>query len=177
MPQIGHKFSTFGLEHAQPFLISVSALKNWEKNSWKNLSHFKSRQSRLDKIHKTFFLFEYCKVSNTNPSWLKAHPGIYRLFMKGKLGIYSNYLYEYLSFWKTIKTFSKNKPGCRNLGNKRMSNFLRIVSAEAILFEFGLMYCDLWSIKVRKLFKGGNYSTAETIRGNTVPLWKTKKNF
>ena len=28
-------------------------------------------------------------------------------------------------------------------------------------FEFGL-------IKVRKLFKGGNYSRAETIRGNTV---------
>ena len=32
------------------------------------------------------------------------------------------------------------------------------------------MYCDLWLqyIKVRKLFKGGNYSRAETIRGNTV---------
>ena len=32
------------------------------------------------------------------------------------------------------------------------------------------MYCDLWSqyIKVRKLFKRGNYSRAETIRGNTV---------
>ena len=32
------------------------------------------------------------------------------------------------------------------------------------------MYCDLWSqyIKVRKLFKGGNYSRAKTIRGNTV---------
>ena len=32
------------------------------------------------------------------------------------------------------------------------------------------MYCDLWSqyIQVRKLFKGGNYSRAETIRGNTV---------
>ena len=32
------------------------------------------------------------------------------------------------------------------------------------------MYCDLWTqyIKVRKLFKGGNYSRAETIRGNTV---------
>ena len=37
-------------------------------------------------------------------------------------------------------------------------------------FEFGLMYCDLWLqyIKVRKLFKGGNYSRAETIHGNTV---------
>ena len=32
------------------------------------------------------------------------------------------------------------------------------------------MYCDLWSqyIQVRKLFKGGNYSRAETIRGSTV---------
>ena len=32
------------------------------------------------------------------------------------------------------------------------------------------MYCDLCLqyIKVRKLFKGGNYSRAETIRGNTV---------
>ena len=32
------------------------------------------------------------------------------------------------------------------------------------------MYCDLWwqYIQVRKLFKGGNYSRAETIRGNTV---------
>ena len=40
------------------------------------------------------------------------------------------------------------------------------------------MYCDLWSqyINVRKLFKGGNYSRAETIWGNTVVLatncWK-----
>ena len=32
------------------------------------------------------------------------------------------------------------------------------------------MYCDLWLqyIKVPKLFKGGNYSRAETIWGNTV---------
>ena len=32
------------------------------------------------------------------------------------------------------------------------------------------MYCDLCSqyIQVRKLFKGGNYSRAETIRGNMV---------
>ena len=32
------------------------------------------------------------------------------------------------------------------------------------------MYCDLWLqyINVRKLFKGGNYSRAETIWGNTV---------
>ena len=32
------------------------------------------------------------------------------------------------------------------------------------------MYCDLWSqyINVRKLFKGGNYSRAETIWGNMV---------
>ena len=32
------------------------------------------------------------------------------------------------------------------------------------------MYCDLWSqyIQVRKLFKGGNYSRAETIHGNTA---------
>ena len=34
------------------------------------------------------------------------------------------------------------------------------------------MYCDLWLQykTVRKLFKGGNYSRAETIRGNTVFL-------
>ena len=33
------------------------------------------------------------------------------------------------------------------------------------------MYCDLSSqyIQVRKLFKGGNYSRVETIRGNTIP--------
>ena len=32
------------------------------------------------------------------------------------------------------------------------------------------MYCDLVTqyIQVRKLFKGGNYSRTETIRGNTV---------
>ena len=32
------------------------------------------------------------------------------------------------------------------------------------------MYCDLWLqyIQVRKLFKGENYTRAETIRGNTV---------
>ena len=32
------------------------------------------------------------------------------------------------------------------------------------------MYCDLWQqyIQVRKLFKRGNYSRAETICGNTV---------
>ena len=48
--------------------------------------------------------------------------------------------------------------------------FPRIVSAETILFWIWLMYCDLWLqyIKVRKLFKGGNYSREETIRGNTV---------
>ena len=36
--------------------------------------------------------------------------------------------------------------------------FLQIVSTE--FSEFGRMYCGLWSqyIKVRKLFKGGNYS-------------------
>ena len=35
------------------------------------------------------------------------------------------------------------------------------------------MYCDLWSqfIQVGKLFKGGNYSRAETIRGNTVIIY------
>ena len=46
-----------------------------------------------------------------------------------------------------------------------------IVSAETILFWLlPLMYCDLWLqyINVRKLFKGGNYSRAETIWGNTV---------
>ena len=32
------------------------------------------------------------------------------------------------------------------------------------------MYCDLWTqyIQVWKLFEGGNYSRADTIRGNTV---------
>ena len=37
-------------------------------------------------------------------------------------------------------------------------------------FEFNLMYSDLCPqyIQVRKLFKGGNHSRAETIRGNTV---------
>ena len=32
------------------------------------------------------------------------------------------------------------------------------------------MYCDLWSkfIKVQKLFKGGNYSSEETIRGRKL---------
>ena len=41
-------------------------------------------------------------------------------------------------------------------------------------FEFNLMYCDLWQqyIQVRKLFKRGNYSRAETIRGNTVNIFK-----
>ena len=35
------------------------------------------------------------------------------------------------------------------------------------------MHCDLWSkyIKKRKLFRGGNYSRAETIGGNTVLTW------
>ena len=39
------------------------------------------------------------------------------------------------------------------------------------------MYCDLWSqyIQVRKLFKGGNYSRAETICGNTVLYFKPPK--
>ena len=35
------------------------------------------------------------------------------------------------------------------------------------------MYCGLWLqyIKVQKLFKGGNYSRAETIRGNVVVIY------
>ena len=43
-------------------------------------------------------------------------------------------------------------------------------------FEFNLMYSDLWSqfIQVRKLFKGGNYSRAETIRGNKAPTFKMR---
>ena len=58
--------------------------------------------------------------------------------------------------------------------------FPRIVSAETILFEYNLMYCDLWLqyIQVQKLCKGGNYSRATTIRGNTViafVLWCTFK--
>ena len=46
----------------------------------------------------------------------------------------------------------------------------QIVSTETILFEFGFMYCDLRPqyIKVEKLFKGEDYSRAETIGGNTV---------
>ena len=34
------------------------------------------------------------------------------------------------------------------------------------------MYCDLWLqyIKVQKLFKGANYSRAETILGNKVSI-------
>ena len=40
------------------------------------------------------------------------------------------------------------------------------------------MYCDLQSqyIQVRKLFKGGNYSRAETIRGNTVTIFSVTPN-
>ena len=38
------------------------------------------------------------------------------------------------------------------------------------------MYRDLWLqyTKVRKIYKGGNYSRAETIRGNTVFVSKEK---
>ena len=45
------------------------------------------------------------------------------------------------------------------------------IPRKLFFFDFGLMYCDLWSqyINVRKLFEGGNYSRAETIWGNTVP--------
>ena len=41
------------------------------------------------------------------------------------------------------------------------------------------MYCDLWSqyIQLRKLFEGGNYSRAETIRGNTVAMYYHCKIF
>ena len=41
------------------------------------------------------------------------------------------------------------------------------------------MYSDLWLqyIKVRQLFKGGNYSRAETIRGNTVCIIFSKNYF
>ena len=40
------------------------------------------------------------------------------------------------------------------------------------------MYCDLWLqyIQVRKLFKGGNYSRAETICRNTVLKKQVHKN-
>ena len=42
-------------------------------------------------------------------------------------------------------------------------------------FEFNLMYCDLLTqnIQVRKLFKGGNYSRAETIRGKNFKIGLT----
>ena len=63
--------------------------------------------------------------------------------------------------------------------------FLIQFPRKLFFFEFNLMYCDLWlqCIQVRKLFKGGNYSRAETIRGNTVfkvveqlnKLYKLKK--
>ena len=38
------------------------------------------------------------------------------------------------------------------------------------------MYCDLWLqyIKVRKLFKGENYSRVETIRGSSVTINRKK---
>ena len=53
---------------------------------------------------------------------------------------------------------------------KWITLFPRIVSAETILFW--IWPYVLWPrsqyIKVRKLFKGGNYSRAVTIRGNTV---------
>ena len=43
--------------------------------------------------------------------------------------------------------------------------FLIQFPRKLLFFDFGLMYCDLCSqyINVRKLFKGGNYSRAETI--------------
>ena len=49
-------------------------------------------------------------------------------------------------------------------------NFITTVFPRLFFFEFNLMYCDLWTqyIQVRKIFKGGNYSRAETIRGNLV---------
>ena len=45
--------------------------------------------------------------------------------------------------------------------------FRKQFSWNLFFFEFGLMYCDE-TIQGRKLFKGGNYSRTETIRGNTV---------
>ena len=53
--------------------------------------------------------------------------------------------------------------------------FLILFPWKLFFFDFGLMYCDLWSqyINVRKLFKGGNYSRAETIWGNTVGILKS----
>ena len=59
--------------------------------------------------------------------------------------------------------------------------FPRIFPRKLFFLDFNLMYCDLWShyIQVQKLFKGGNYSRAETIRGNTVciyySIWKSEK--
>ena len=53
-------------------------------------------------------------------------------------------------------------------------NQLKTVFPQLFFFDFCLMYCDLWSqyINVRKLFKGGKYSRAETIWGNTVWMMK-----
>ena len=54
--------------------------------------------------------------------------------------------------------------------NKNITYFRDYFPRKLFVFESNLMYCDLWlqHIQVRKLFKGGNYSKAETIRGNTV---------
>ena len=59
-----------------------------------------------------------------------------------------------------------------NLGvlNLDILNLDTVFPRKLFLFDFNLMYCDLWLqyIQVRKLSKGGNYLRAETIRGNTV---------
>ena len=48
--------------------------------------------------------------------------------------------------------------------------FGQFMVPQLIFFEIDLMNSDQRSqyIKVRKLFKGGNYSRAETISGNTI---------
>ena len=83
--------------------------------------------------------------------------------------------YSFLNLNLCTVTFGYSTYRCRNYsredtiqGRKNIRRYT--VFHLAPNFEFYLMYCDLWLqyIQVRKLFKGGNYSRAETIRGNTV---------
>ena len=55
-----------------------------------------------------------------------------------------------------------------NFQNSKYTVFPRIVSAETILFLIWSQYISAETIQGRKLFKGGNHSREETIRGNTV---------
>ena len=70
-----------------------------------------------------------------------------------------------------IRQKSKKNSFCGNYMRKySIPYFRKQFPRKLFFFEFNLMYCDLWLqyIQVRKLFKGGNYSRAETIRRNTA---------